>query len=98
MLTDLGKRGTHRVDVFCPGFPADCLETLEEMADEGKETFIHAGGKLFHYIPALNDSPEWINALTSITLDELGNWLGSTIDEKALVNQKDASKTLGAPR
>jgi protoporphyrin/coproporphyrin ferrochelatase len=98
VLTDLGKRGTHRVDVFCPGFPADCLETLEEMADEGKETFLHAGGKVFHYIPALNDSVDWINALTGITMDELGNWLNSKIDQKELVNQKDASKALGAPR
>jgi protoporphyrin/coproporphyrin ferrochelatase len=98
VLTDLGKRGTHRVDVFCPGFPADCLETLEEMADEGKETFLHAGGKLFHYIPALNDSMDWIHALTAMTMDELGNWLDTKIDQKELVNQKDASKALGAPR
>ncbi|RZL95128.1 MAG: ferrochelatase [Variovorax sp.] len=73
-LRALGAGGTGRVDVMCPGFPADCLETLEEIAMEGREAFLHAGGKEFHYIPALNDSPAWITALTAIAERNLAGW------------------------
>jgi ferrochelatase len=53
-LEALGKTGTRRVDVICPGFVADCLETLEEIAIEGKTSFLASGGKEYHHIPALN--------------------------------------------
>jgi ferrochelatase len=56
-LEELGQTKTGRVDVICPGFIADCLETLEEIAMEGKEIFQEAGGKDYRYIPALNDQP-----------------------------------------
>jgi protoporphyrin/coproporphyrin ferrochelatase len=65
-LRSLGKRGVARVDVVCPGFIADCLETLEEIAMEGRQAFMTAGGKAFHYIPCLNDEPGWIAALGGI--------------------------------
>jgi ferrochelatase len=55
-----------RVDVVCPGFVADCLETLEEIAMEGRRAFMTAGGKAFHYIPCLNDDAAWIAALGGI--------------------------------
>ena len=45
--------------MVCPGFVADCLETLEEIAQEGKEDFRHAGGGEYHYIPCLNERPDW---------------------------------------
>jgi ferrochelatase len=73
-LRELGAAGTQRVDVLCPGFPADCLETLEEIAMEGREAFLHTGGKAFHYIPCLNDSPLWIDALTGIAERHLAGW------------------------
>jgi ferrochelatase len=73
-LRELGTAGVARVDVMCPGFPADCLETLEEIAMEGREAFLHAGGKEFHYIPCLNDSREWITALAGIAERHLGGW------------------------
>ena len=73
-LRELGAAGTQRVDVMCPGFPADCLETLEEIAMEGREAFLHTGGKEFHYIPCLNDSPLWIDALTGIAERHLAGW------------------------
>jgi ferrochelatase len=58
------KAGTQRVDVVCPGFTSDCLETLEEINMEAREAFLHAGGKAFHYIPCLNDdATAWITAL-----------------------------------
>jgi ferrochelatase len=63
VLKELAKGGTGRIDVFCPGFVSDCLETLEEIAIEGRKVFLDAGGKEFHALPCLNESPEWIAAL-----------------------------------
>ena len=74
-LKELGKQKTKRVDVVCPGFVADCLETLEEIAQEGKEDFQHAGGGEYHYIPCLNQRPEWIHALSGLVLENLQGWL-----------------------
>ncbi len=65
-LEELGRAKTRRVDIACPGFVADCLETLEEIAMEGKATFLNAGGGEFHHIPALNDRPVWIHALADV--------------------------------
>ncbi|MEL5848694.1 MAG: ferrochelatase [Candidatus Igneacidithiobacillus chanchocoensis] len=59
-LKELGSQGVERLDCLCPGFVTDCLETLEEVAVEGKDIFLHAGGKEMHYIPCLNDDAEWI--------------------------------------
>jgi ferrochelatase len=69
-----GKAGIKRVDVICPGFLADCLETLEEIAMEGKTDFLNAGGKEYHYIPALNEDEAWINALTRLVETHLAGW------------------------
>lgn len=77
-LKELGRQKTKRVDVVCPGFVADCLETLEEIAQEGKEDFQHAGGGEYHYIPCLNERPDWIHALTDLVLDNLQGWLQKT--------------------
>lgn len=74
-LKELGRQKTKRVDVVCPGFVADCLETLEEIAQEGKEDFQHEGGGEYHYIPCLNERPDWIHALTDLVLDNLQGWL-----------------------
>lgn len=74
-LLELGKQKTKRVDVVCPGFVADCLETLEEIAMEGKEDFQHAGGGEYHYIPCLNDRDDWMHALTDLVMDNLHGWL-----------------------
>lgn len=65
-LEALGKENTGRVDVICPGFATDCLETLEEIAQEGKETFLNAGGGEYHYIPALNDTTPAIDCLAAV--------------------------------
>lgn len=71
----LGKQKLGRVDVVCPGFSSDCLETLEEIAMEGKTLFLEAGGGEYHYIPALNDRDTWIKAMREITLDNLTGWV-----------------------
>jgi ferrochelatase len=73
-LHALGKRGVKRVDVVCPGFTADCLETLEEIAMEGRQEFLTSGGKEFHYIPCLNDDPAWIAGLGAIAQKHLAGW------------------------
>ncbi|NWG39674.1 MAG: ferrochelatase [Hydrogenophilaceae bacterium] len=100
-LEELGHAGTGRVDVVCPGFIADCVETLEEIAQEGQETFIHAGGKTFHYIPALNENPDWIEALGNIAVSNLGGWLSEAWDEPAarleIEDRVRRAASLGAP-
>lgn len=73
-LEKLAKEGARRVDVLCPGFTSDCLETLEEIAMEGKHDFLAAGGKEFHYIPCLNEAPVWIGALAEITEQHMIGW------------------------
>lgn len=74
-LRELGKQRIGRVDVICPGFSSDCLETLEEIGMEGKATFLAAGGSEYHYIPALNESDEWIHAMVDIVSEHLHGWV-----------------------
>lgn len=73
-LVALATAGTQRVDVICPGFSADCLETLEEIDQEAREAFLQAGGKAFHYIPCLNDTHEGMAALSQVALQHLAGW------------------------
>lgn len=84
-LEALGKQRVKRVDVICPGFSSDCLETLEEIAMEGKTAFLAAGGGEYHYIPALNERNDWIHALTDIVLQHLHGWIPS---EESRAEQK----------
>ncbi len=65
-LVALARQGLKRVDVVCPGFVSDCLETLEEIAIEARRAFLGAGGREFHALPCLNEAPEWIEALAKI--------------------------------
>jgi ferrochelatase len=66
-LIELAGAGLSSVDVVCPGFVSDCLETLEEINIGARHAFLAAGGKRFAYIPCLNESPEWIEALAAIS-------------------------------
>jgi ferrochelatase len=93
-LEELGRAGTGRVDVVAPGFTADCLETLEELAMEGRAAFLAAGGKEFRYIPALNEHPQWIEALGRITLENLGGWVSDNRDRDADEQARQASRNL----
>jgi ferrochelatase len=86
-LQELGKAQTERVDVVCPGFVADCLETLEEIAMEVRDTFLSAGGKSFNYVPALNESSAWIDALGQIALENLTGWVSEAWDQQAVERQ-----------
>jgi len=74
VLHGLGQARTPRVDVICPGFVADCLETLEEIAIEGQADFRAAGGGEFEYVPCLNDSPAWLTALADLVQRHLQGW------------------------
>ena len=65
-LVELAKSGTARVDVVCPGFVSDCLETLEEIGIGARKRFLAAGGREFYLLSCLNESPEWIAALAMI--------------------------------
>ena len=62
----LAHSGVRRLAVMCPSFTVDCLETLEEIAQRGRETFLNAGGLEFTMIPALNTSDDWISAMAEI--------------------------------
>ena len=97
-LGELGKAGVTRVDVIAPGFTSDCLETLEELAMEGRDRFLTSGGKEFNYIPALNEHPAWIDALGQITLENLGGWVSATLDKEAAERQRQQSKQLAMER
>ncbi len=94
-LKELGKNKTKRVDVVCPGFVADCLETLEEIAQEGKEDFQHAGGGEYHYIPCLNERPDWIAAMGDLVMNNLQGWLLKS-DAVQLEQSRLSALSLGA--
>ncbi len=74
-LADYGRQGMRRVDVICPGFVADCLETLEEIGIEGRKIFLGAGGREFHLLPCLNERADWISALGGIARQHLADWV-----------------------
>ena len=99
-LEELGKAKTKRIDIICPGFSADCLETLEEIAMEGKEIFTHAGGGAYHYIAALNENEAWIHAMTQIALENLQGWVSTDWNaeqaKKDNVLTKTNAQALGA--
>lgn len=94
-LEQWGREGVKRVDVICPGFVADCLETLEEIAIECKTAFLAAGGREFRYIPCLNERPDWIAALATLTTQHLGHWLTEPDQEPPA--GVDRARALGAP-
>jgi len=74
ILEQLPKQGISNVSVICPGFSADCLETLEEIAQQNRQRFLEHGGKEFHYIPALNFQENHIHAISQLILRHLQGW------------------------
>jgi ferrochelatase len=73
-LVEWGKSGVKSVQVICPGFSADCLETLEEIDEQNRNLFLTAGGESFFYIPALNDSSDHVSALAKLVVQHMQGW------------------------
>jgi ferrochelatase len=101
-LQQLARDGVTRVDLLCPGFTSDCLETLEEISMEARHEFEAAGGKVFHYIPCLNEAPDWIAALAEIAEQHMIGWptmqtaARREADRQAAETQRQAALRLGA--
>ena len=74
VLERLGSQDVRRLVAVCPGFTADCLETLDEIGREGAEQFAHGGGQQFHLVPCLNNHPAWLDAMATIARQELAGW------------------------
>lgn len=95
-LKALPGEGVTSVAVICPGFSADCLETLEEIDEENRGYFLAAGGQTFHYIPALNDRDDHIDMMVSLVLENIAGWSGRSTpasEEQSRARARD----LGAP-
>ena len=86
-LKSMPEKGVKSVQVVCPGFSADCLETLEEIGEENRDYFLEAGGERFEYIPCLNAEPEHIDALSQLVIENLQGWI-------PMVNEPQLTKTL----
>ena len=101
-LEAMPAEGVKSVDLICPGFSADCLETIEEINMENREIFLEAGGEQFHYIPALNDSPAHIDALCEVLTAHMFGWPetmpGWDAGERAVESNKsrDRAMAMGA--
>ncbi|MDM4765956.1 ferrochelatase [Pelomonas sp. SE-A7] len=82
-LIELAGQGVKQVDLICPGFAADCLETLEEIDQEARAAFLAAGGQAFRYIPCLNDSPAGMKALAALAERHLQGWPTTAVEDPA---------------
>ncbi|MEP6964301.1 MAG: ferrochelatase [Polaromonas sp.] len=98
-LIQLAQAGVKSVDVVCPGFTGDCLETLEEINMEARHAFMAAGGTAFNYIECLNDSPQWLAGLAELSIRHLGCWpTMAAADPEALAASRALAQALGAPQ
>jgi len=103
-IEELGRDGLERLDVVCPGFSADCLETLEEIAIQNGEAFVEAGGGKLEYIPCLNDREDHLNFLARLIARHAGGWpeTADDFDIDAIADAREASRdralAMGAER
>ncbi len=99
-LEALPAQGVKSIDVICPGFAADCLETIEEINEENREIFMHAGGEAFHYIEALNAKTSHIQCLSSLVKQHAMGWpetqTDHAVDHQALAHSRERALALGA--
>ncbi len=91
-MEQLPGDGVESVDVICPGFSADCLETIEEINEENREIFMHAGGKGFNYITALNERDDHLQALATLLQRHLGGWPESGAASLPGESEREASR------
>ncbi len=100
-MEQLPSQGVKSIEVICPGFAADCLETIEEINEENREIFIEAGGESFHYIPALNDQQVHISALCQLIERHIQGWpeaKGEIEDRQQLKDSEQRALAMGAKR
>lgn len=95
-MKSLPGQGVKSIDVFCPGFSSDCLETIEEIDQENREYFMEAGGAAFHYIPCLNAEPVHIDALVALIEDNLQGWTVPVNDPDQLSERAQRAREMGA--
>ena len=95
-VRELARQGCKSVDIVCPGFVCDCLETLEEIALEVKAAFLEEGGSQFQYIACLNDNPVWIEGLKGIAEVHLAGWPLSGGTEAERARSRQAAVAMGA--
>ncbi|GIR70571.1 MAG: hypothetical protein CM15mP74_18220 [Halieaceae bacterium] len=93
-LQNLPGEGVTSVQVVCPGFSADCLETIEEIGMENRDFFLEAGGTRYEYIPCLNAQDRHLSALTDLISEELAGWLNS---EQNPERTEQLARQLGSP-
>ena len=100
-LVALAKQGVASVDVMCPGFTADCLETLEEISMQNRDLFLGQGGEAFDYVPCLNSSAAHVDVMEDVVLQHAGGWPGlgtDRPDDAALAAQRERALARGAQR
>ena len=97
-VRQLAAQGVRRLDAICPGFAADNLETLEEVAMEVRDAFLQSGGQTFSYIPCLNDDDRWIDALAKLAVRHMQGWPIGTEDASILERSRDRALAMGAER
>jgi len=95
-IRELAKTGTKHIDVICPGFTSDCLETLEEINMEVRHAFLEEGGETYGFIPCLNNEPKWIDALYAIAKKHLQGWDLSEPASSVLEQSRARALQLGA--
>ncbi len=91
-LRKFGREGPRSIDIICPGFSADCLETLEEMAQENRSVFLTAGGVSYRYIPALNDRGDHIDALCGLIERSMTGWLENPANRPESVSARNIAR------
>ena len=97
-LEEWAKQGVESVDVICPGFSADCLETLEEMAMQNRDTFMENGGKQYRYIPALNSNDAHIHLFAGLVQQHSQGWPQNAQNLSNLTQRKQRAAALGAKK
>ncbi|MEW5755080.1 MAG: ferrochelatase [Pseudomonadota bacterium] len=98
-MESLPGAGVKKVDVICPGFSVDCLETLEEIAEENREIFLHHGGETFNYIPCLNDSSEHVKLMLALVQTHTQGWpVAAAVSRDDLAQTARRAQAKGAAR
>jgi ferrochelatase len=92
-IAAMAKSGIRSLDVICPGFSADCLETLEEIDGLNREIFLHAGGERYRYIPALNDRADHVRVIAGLVLRNLQGWIEPATEWSEARARQDAAES-----